>query len=80
MKTYSNIDEVWQDLNQGRKVYWNHTGYEIVREPVTKGIEFQEKHFSRQGNEVLCIRYTENWFGGIIDETEVKELFSEVTK
>lgn len=66
------IQEIWQAIDEGKKVFWHHDGYQVLVEKATLN-EFNKNSF-RDGK-VLCIRYLENWFGGIIHDSELKDCF-----
>jgi hypothetical protein len=74
---YKNIEQVWEALDNGITVNWVHDGYKVYIEDIYPDNEFQKAHFTRRGNKVLSIRCIENYFGGLICESELGKLFSE---
>lgn len=74
MKIYLNINEVWEDLNKGKTIYWSNLGYKIY---ISKSdCEYQNEHFSNKQGRVLEVRFIETYWGGLIEKTEVSGLFS----
>jgi hypothetical protein len=69
-----NIEQIWQEIMNGKIVYWENEGYRITMTEALNN-EYQLKHFSHKNGFVLCITCTENWFGSLIDESEVKKCF-----
>lgn len=72
------IAQVWEMIEAGKKVYWGNTGYEVVAEDVFGSdyvVEFQIKHHTFKHGKVLSIRCMSNWFGGLMAESEMGDLF-----
>lgn len=70
MKT---IQEVWQAIMNGKPVYWHHEGYRITL--VDARGDYQEKHFTYRNGFVLRVTCTSNWFGSLLEESELGNLF-----
>ena len=69
------INEIHEALNSGKKVYWSNTSYQVLKTSPRKGCEYQENHFTLNNNELLEIRCTSNWFGGLMGKEEENNCF-----
>lgn len=76
MKKYTHISQVWQDLQLGKTIYWHHEGYKVYIEPAILGNKFQETHFTNLNGKVLSVRFSENYFGSIMNLSDLNNLFS----
>ena len=76
MKRAMDVKQVWSALDKGLKVYWSNDAYQVVVE--TADCEYQYNHFTNRNGKVLCIRHTENWFGGLMDQAELGALFLKI--
>ena len=78
MKKYNNISEVWQDLEQGKTIYWANEGYKVfIQDARTyrKELEdFDKNHFSFKNGKVLDVRYIDTFWGSRMVESDLKEL------
>lgn len=70
-----NIEQVWSELDKGNDVFWGHDGYKVYVSHVLNGSEYQLKHFSRRGTQILSVRCIANYFGSIMDESDLSKLF-----
>ena len=71
MKRYSNIQEVWSDLDQGTEIFWTHEGYKVYQTP-----SYDKNHFSVKNGQILSVRYIETYWGSLIVESDIEKLFS----
>lgn len=67
------IKEIHEALDQGKRVEWGNSSYIITR---TKShCEYQDNHFTNVKGLVLSITCESNWFGGLMDESELKKVY-----
>ena len=77
------IKAVWEKIEAGETVYWANTGYKIYVENVPMDLpdyfvtKFQVAHHTFKDGKVLSVRCIENYFGGLIAESELSKLFVE---
>lgn len=74
IEKYRTIEEVWDGIKKGKTIYWNNDGYQLTIEPYHEG----NSEFTRQGDKVLRITYIENYFGSLLEEKELGNLYSKV--
>lgn len=83
MKQIKSIEEAWSNLEAGRVVYCGNKSYRLTLEEVRRhGVnedtaKYQEAHHSYKNNYVLRVTCTSNWFGSLISESEVSQLFTD---
>lgn len=70
METFA---DVWQAIDEGKKVYWKNKGYQVIVETVLPC----HKPENVSMGQALSIRYTQNWFGGFMVSSEIPDLFTE---
>ncbi len=75
MKQFNNITEVWNALDNGITINWSNDGYKVYIENAIVDNEYQAKHFTNRNGKVLSIRFIENYFGSLIDESELNKLY-----
>lgn len=75
-----NINEVWNALDAGEDVYWIHEGYKVFIEPAREGCEYQAKHHTNRGGKILSIRFATTYWGSLMDEREMGNLFTKGTR
>lgn len=68
------IQELWEKIERGETVFWANEGYKVYTEEAF--CEHQKQHFSHKNGKVLSVRFIENYFGGLIHESELTELFT----
>lgn len=73
-KQYKTIDEVWSDLDKGKTIYWASIAYKLHKEEAN--CDFQKNHFTCKNNIVLSARHIETYWGGLLHEAELSDLFS----
>lgn len=80
MKRYNNISEVWQDLEQGKTIFWENEGYKVfiqdARTHECAGKDFDLNHFSFKNGKVLDVRYIDTFWGSRMDQSDIEKLFS----
>lgn len=80
MKRYSDIKEVWSDLDKGITIHWQNEGYKIYVESAYPNNRYQKNHFTNRKDEVLAIRHIETYFGCLIQKSEISGLYSKEEK
>jgi len=70
------VTAIYNAIKNGQKVFWHHTGYQVLITQATKGCEFQANHHSNVNGLLLEVRFTSNWFGGLIDEEELINVYA----
>lgn len=76
MKKYETIEQVWSDIDSGKTIFWSNELYKVIPETIIKDNSFQENHFTRKGNTLLSVRCIENYFGSVMDKTDLRGLYS----
>ena len=73
------IEQVWKALDEGKTVYWKNEGYKVFIEDISRpgsdAGKFQIAHFSHRNGKMLAVRYISNYFGSIIHESDLSNLF-----
>lgn len=69
---FKNINEVWDAIDKGHRVFWVHEGYEVLVEPDPCP---DKKLSSNRGLQCLRVTYLENWFGSRLNESQLSQLF-----
>lgn len=67
------FDEVWSAIFSAKTVYWKTEGYRVHPVEVHRGNKPEEQ---RHGL-ALRVTYTENFFGGFLQESEIPHLFTD---
>lgn len=81
---FKTIEQVWQAIDEGKTVYWSSDAYQLTIEPVNR--EWRERNgfdlpFSTRGEECLRVTCMSNWFGSLLLENEMSNLYlKEVNK
>lgn len=73
MRRFNSINQVWDAIGQGKTVYWVNTSYALTVEPHFDQIS--PKAFIRD-NKFLRVTCTSNYFGSILIEKEINQLFT----
>lgn len=76
MTKYKTAKQVWAALDRGQIVNWHHAGYKVYREKARAGCEYQNKHWTYREGYVLSVRCIENYFGSLMDPSDIRNLFS----
>lgn len=77
---FSNIDQVWEAIQQGKTVYWSSKAYALTVEPVNR--EWRQRcgfeiPFSARGESCLRVTCISNYFGSLLEPHELGKLFVE---
>jgi hypothetical protein len=78
MTNFKTIDQVWNALDQGLTVCWASKAYEITIE--SSEIEWRQRQnfaipFSNRDGKCLRVTCVSNWFGSLLCENELSNLF-----
>lgn len=76
--TFKTVKAVWKALDAGHTVYWTNRAYKIFVETNDGDAETRRapcRMFSARGNKILCVRCIENYFGSVLDSSELGQLF-----
>ena len=71
---FTSIKQVWEAIDAGIEVFWEHDGYHLTIEPYNK----RTSKYTKKGKHVLRITYIKNYFGSLLEPQELPKLF--VTK
>jgi hypothetical protein len=79
---FKTVKDVWNAVKAGKAVYWKNTAYKVFVEPNlmperTKELAFRQ--FAELDGSILAVRCIENYFGSILYETELGNLFTKET-
>ena len=71
-RTFTNIKQVWNAIDQGETVYWHNELYKLTVE---------ENHptcpnFCKRGNKHLRVTCIVNYFGSVLEKSEIPDLFT----
>ena len=72
----SAISKLWAALDAGETVYWSNTSYKIYISDAIPGNAFQESHFTYRNGKVLSARCISNYFGSLLNESDMGSLFT----
>ena len=72
MPEFKTIKQVWNALDKGKEIFWIHDGYKVFIEPFHEG----NYEYTKRGNKVLAVRFIENYFGSLLEESELPKLFT----
>lgn len=75
---FKSMNEVWDAVLSGKTVYWTNKNYKVFVEPdlmpeVTK--QHNARRAAERNGSILCIRYINNHFVGILEQSELGSLF-----
>jgi hypothetical protein len=73
---FKNINEVWDALDLGKTVFWVNESYKIYIEDARP----ENPDFSKRGNKLLTVRCIENYFGSVLNEPEISQLYTRGAK
>lgn len=79
MNQFTTIEQVWQAIDKGLTVYWSNTAYKVYIEPNPKSSPYYNsinRQYSTRNEQLLSIRCISNYFGSIIHESELSQLFT----
>ena len=84
MKKYlNNVEEIWKNIQAGRTVYWSSSAYRLTLcevRPVEGFNEqtaaYQETHHTYKNNFVLRVTCTSNWFGSLLEPSEIEKCYT----
>lgn len=77
---FNNINQVWAAIEAGKEVFWVNHAYHLTVEPVnaewrkSQGFDIP---FSAKGDKCLRVTCISNYFGSLLEETEIHKLFTE---
>jgi hypothetical protein len=81
-KQINTVKEAWAAIESGKTVYWNNEAYRLTLCEVegahgfnVETAKYQKTHHSYKNNYVLRVTCTSNWFGSLLNENEVSQLF-----
>lgn len=72
------VSDIWEAIEQGKTVCWINEGYQVMAEMISGDIDtrlYQSKHFTCRGNRVLTVRFVSNYFGGLMTEEDLKNVY-----
>jgi hypothetical protein len=73
------VAEIWSALESGKTVHWASKAYKITIESAREGTpecrEYWLKHHTYKNGNVLRATCTSNWFGSLLEESEVSRCF-----
>jgi len=72
-KTFAEIHEA---LKAGKRVFWANDNYEVTRKPHYGML--LKYNIDPQDNYVLDCRCIENYFGGLLGESEISRCFTKI--
>lgn len=76
IKNYENVNEIWNDIDRGHKVYWENEYYEVqVTTPTGDNVY---SNFSLHNGKCLTIWCEKTSFGGLIAPREVEGCYREL--
>ena len=75
---YNNIDRVWEAIEAGHTICWSSDAYQLTIEPVNR--EWRKRQgfalpFSTKGEFCLRVTCMSNWFGSLLEESELSKLY-----
>jgi hypothetical protein len=73
---FKNIHEVWTAIDQGETIFWSNESYKIFIEDSRP----ENPEFSKRGPKLLSVRCIENYFGSVLHESEISQLFTKESK
>lgn len=71
------IEQVWQAVSEGKTVYWHNKAYKVYVSDANPLLGFQLNHFSFKDGKILSVRHIENYFGGLIEDSDLEHCFTE---
>jgi hypothetical protein len=71
---FKTISEVWAAIDSGKPVYWGNKGYRVL--PVDHDNE-NSPTFTLKNGKLLRVTFTANWFGSLLQPSELGQLFTE---
>lgn len=74
---FKTIEQVWKALESSKIVYWSNQGYKVYISEALQDNDYQRNHFSFKNGKVLSVRCIDNYFGSLINESDLSTLFVE---
>lgn len=76
---FKTIGQVWAAIDAGKTVYWASDAYQLTLEP--SNLEWRARckfavPFSNRGETSLRVTCTSNWFGSLLTENELGQLYT----
>lgn len=76
---FKSIDEVWKAIDAGQTVYWMNDSYQLTIED--SNLDWRQGHgfaapFSNRNDKCLRITCISNWFGSLLDRSELGQLYT----
>jgi hypothetical protein len=75
---FSTVEQIHGALDQGLTVYWTNTAYKVYRTADAMPhitAKHEGRQFSLRNGMLLEVRCIENYFGGILNPSDVSALF-----
>ncbi len=74
----TSIKQIHDALKQGKTVYWANKSYEVKQRPIRKDfVDHDLNHETQIDGMLLDCRCVSNYFGGLLNESEVSSCFIE---
>jgi hypothetical protein len=69
------IEQIWENVLQNKEVNWSNSSYKITKEPIYDDNQYQLNHFTRRGKFVLRVTCKSNYFGSLLEKTDLNNCF-----
>lgn len=69
------INQLWTLLDANTTVHWSNDSYKITVESIIPDNQYQLNHFTRRGDKVLRVTCTSNYFGSLLNESDLESLY-----
>jgi hypothetical protein len=79
MKKFKNIQQIWAAIDAGQAVYWASDAYQLTIEETN--VEYRQRMgwdlpFSNRDGKCLRVTCMSNWFGSLLLEKEINQLYT----
>lgn len=68
---FKTIEQVWKAIDEGKTIYWSSSAYTLTIEPSSPNFD----KFSERNNKVLRVTCTANYFGSLLRENDLSNLY-----
>lgn len=80
VKSFKTIQDVWSAVDKGLPVYWSNDAYQLTIEDAKVGTsecrEYWLNHFTFRDGKLLRVTCTSNWFGSLLNESDLSRLYT----
>lgn len=79
MRQFTNIEQVWSAIDRGLIIYWSSDAYQLTIEDSM--LDWRKRQgfnipFSNRDDKCLRVTCMSNWFGSLLTQDELSQLYT----